>query len=254
MKKWLFFLFIVFLVAMIWGADTSARDMLETFVQDFRSDPAALDRPITFGIKIRDKGDWHVAVDGKGGVELKNGLPPIPAMYYVTDYETLTLIHRGEMSALTAMGRARMSEKAPMDFGFMAGFQPGPDFLGWGIRFTFHFWTRGLPEIVRFGPGTRSRWVHGAQAKVLYYQKGLRTGWYQIKKGQHVNVDPKDQKNPFPTLIIMINGMCQARIGGKLIKLKEESCLHIPSGVSHEFWNNNDEPAECIIVMFGEGA
>ena len=106
-------------------------------------------------------------------------MPSVPSLYYVTDSRTLGMIHRGEMSALTAMGRARMSEKTPMDFGFMEGFQPDSGFVGWAVKFTFHFWTRGLPEIVRFGPETRSRLVHGAQAKVLYYEKGLRSGWYQ---------------------------------------------------------------------------
>jgi uncharacterized RmlC-like cupin family protein len=126
--------------------------------------------------------------------------------------------------------------------------------VGWAVKFTFHFWTRGLPEIVGFGPDTRSRLVHGAQAKVLYYEKGLRSGWYQIRKGQHVNADPGDQKNPFPTLVIMIKGTAKARIGGKPIELKPGTCLHIPRGVTHEFWNDRDEPAECIIVMFGIGA
>ncbi|MCK4942651.1 MAG: cupin domain-containing protein [Candidatus Aminicenantes bacterium] len=254
MRKLIGIIFIFLCLTGLWGQDMSTRDMLEFFVRDFKTDPAAMDRPVTFGIKIKDKGDWQVMVDGKGGVELKMGMPAAPSMYYITDYKTLLMIYRGQMSALTAMGRARMSEKTPMDFGFMEGFQPGPDFVGWGVKFTFHFWTRGTPEIIRFGEDTRSRFVHGALAKVLYYEKGLRSGWYQIKKGHHVNADPKDQKNPFPTLIIMIKGAARARIGGKLIELKKESCLHIPPGVTHEFWNDNEEPAECIIVMFGTGA
>ena len=238
----------------LWGQEPSNRDMLESFVQDFKTDPAALEKPVTFGIKIKDQGDWHVMVDGRGGVELKTGMPDQPAMFYVTDRDTLLMIYRGQMSALTAMGRARMSEETPMDIGIMEGYQPDPDFVGWALKFTFHFWTRGIPEIVHFGEDTLSRFIHGAQAKVLYYEQGLRSGWYQIRKGQHVNADPGDQTNPFPTLAIMISGSVKAKINGKLIELTKGSCMLIPAGVTHEIWNDRDEPAECIVVMFGTGA
>ena len=254
MKKFSGIVFMFLFFSTVWSQEPSTRYILESFVQDFKTDPAARERAVTFGIKVRDKDEWHVVVDGKGGVELKKGLPAKPSLYFTTNYKTLLLIFRGQMSALTAMGRARMSDKTPMDFGFMEGYQPGPDFVNWAVKFTFHFWTRGMPEIVRFDESTQSRLVHGAQAKVFYYEKGLRSGWYQIRKGQHVNADPRDQKNPFPTLIITISGAARARIGNKEIVLKKGSCLHIPAGVTHEFWNDKDEPAECIIVMFGIGA
>lgn len=254
MKKFAGILSFFLLLTGLWGQEPSAGDILEAFVLDFKTDPAALEKPVTFGIKVKDGGEWHVVVDGKGGVELKKGMPATPSMFYAIDYKTLLLIHQEKMSALTAMGRARMSDKTPMDFGFMDGYQPDSDFVNWAVKFTFHFWTRGMPEIVSFGKDTQSRLVHGAQAKVFYYEKGLRSGWYQIRKGQHVNADPKDQKNPFPTLIITISGAAKARINGKEIELKKESCLLIPAGVSHEFWNDREEPAECIIIMFGAGA
>jgi hypothetical protein len=254
MKNIMVAVLICFSLPVLQGKDMSVRKMLESFVNDFKADPAAREQAVTFGIKIREEGEWHVVVDGKGGVELKEGLPSQPSVFYVTDSQILRMIHKGKMSAMTAISRARMSEKTPLDFGFMEGFQPDPGFLGWAVKFTFHFWTRGLPEIVDFGPDTCSRLVHGAQAKILYYEKGLRSGWYQIKKGQHINADPGDQKNPFPTLVIMIRGSARAKIGGKSIELKKGSFLHIPSGVTHELWNDGDEPAEFIIVMFGEGA
>jgi mannose-6-phosphate isomerase-like protein (cupin superfamily) len=30
--------------------------------------------------------------------------------------------------------------------------------------------------------------------------------------------------------------------------------LFVPAGVTHEFWNPYDEPAEMIVLMIGEGA
>lgn len=255
MKKTVGFLIMVILISGgLKGQNIPIREILEAFINDFKFDPAVMDRPVTFGIRVKQQGEWHVVVDGKGGVELKKGMPSIPSMYYVTDPETLRMIYRRQMSALTAMGRASISEPTPLDFGYMEGFRPDSDFLGWGIKFTFHFWTRGIPEVVSFGKETASRFIHGAQAKIIYYQKGLRTGWYQILKGQHINADPADQKNPFPTLIMMINGVTRARIDDKLIEMKKGDCLHIPAGSSHEFWNDQEEPAEFVIVMFGRGA
>lgn len=236
------------------GGESDSRRILDRFVRDFREDPAAREEALVFGVRILDEGDWRVVVDGRGGVELVPGFPQEPMMYYQLDGETLKMIDRGKMSALTAMGRARMSDPAPMDLGFTEGFSPEEGFMGWVAEFTFHFWTRGFPETITFGEETSSRKVHGAQAKVLYYQRGFRSSWYRIRPGQHINADPGDQVNPFDTLIIMIRGTAAARIGGKQLTLEEDRSYLIPAGVAHEFWNDGDEVADFIIIMFGAGA
>lgn len=238
----------------------SAEEILRSYVEDFRSDPAAAE-PISFGIRIRDDGggEWQVAVGGKkegdGGypVELRAGLPSNPSSIYTLDLATLRKIDSGEINALTSMCRARASDPAPMDIEFMDRFQPEADFFTRFIPLTFHFWTRGRPETVNFGKH-HSREVHGANMVVFYYQKGLRSAWAQIEKGQHVNRDPKDQANPFPTMIIGIRGKAVAKIGGREVILQAGQMAFIPAGVSHEAWNPYDEPAEVILLMFGEGA
>ena len=238
----------------------SAAEILRSYVEDFRNDPAAAE-PVTFGIRIRDDGGggWQVAVgsrkEGAGShqVELREGLPSNPSAIYTLDLATLRRIDSGEINALTAMGRARASDPAPMDIEFMAGFQPDADFFARFIPLTFHFWTRGIPETVNFGK-RHSREVHGANMVVFYYQKGLRSAWAQIEKGQHINKDPKDQTNPFPTMIIGIRGKAAAKIGGREVILQAGQMAFIPAGVSHEAWNPYDEPAEVILLMFGEGA
>jgi len=238
----------------------SAEEILRSYVEDFRSDPAAA-QPMAFGIKVGGEGGggWHVLIGGKKGangdyqVDLGKGLPPNPAVFYTLDLTTLRQIDSGAVNALTAMGRARASDPAPMDIGLMDGFEPAPDFFGRFIPFTFHFWTRGFPEIVNFGK-EQSREVHGAHMVVFYYQEGLRSAWAQIEKGQHVNEDPKDQSNPFPTMLIGIRGRAVAKVEGKEIQLQAGQMVFVPAGVSHEAWNPYDEPAEVIILMFGEGA
>jgi len=242
------------------GQDRSPEEILRSYVKDFRSDPAA-SAPLTFGISIRGDagGEWQVTVggnikvDGRYQVELSGGLPTKASAVYTLDFATLRKIDSGEINALTAMGRARSSDPAPMDVEFMEGFQPDADFFTRFIPFTFHFWTRGFPETVDFGR-KHSRQVHGANMVVFYYQQGLRSAWGQIEKGQRVNSDPRDQTNPFPTMIIGIRGKAAAKIGGREVILRAGQMAFIPAGVSHEAWNPFDEPAEIILLMFGEGA
>ena len=235
-------------------AQPTVRLLLEAFVSDYREDPSSRGEPVTFGIEVAEEGAWHVVVDGGGGVALEDGAAPDRTFVYVTDRATLEAVHGGELAALTAMGRARWSDPAPMDLRFMDGFAPDPAFMGRVAELTFHFWTTGLPEQAPFGDAAATRVVHGADVAVLYYQPGLRTAWYRIREGQHVNHDEADQTNPFPTLIIMTSGAADARIGGRELTLESGTCTLVPAGVSHELWSRGTEPAELVIVMFGDGA
>lgn len=238
----------------------SAEEILRAYVADFRHDPAARDS-ITFGVRVTGQGggDWHVVGPGKNEgsgeveVDLKPGLPPDPGPYFELDLATLRRLDRGELNALTAMGQARGNDPTPMVFRVMPGFQPEAEFLDRFRPFMFHFWTRGWPERVPFG-GQLSRVVHGANVVAFYYQKGFRSAWYQIEKGQHINEDPLDQTNPFASMFIMLRGKAEARVGGKQLTLPAGQMMFVPAGVAHEFWNPSDEPAEMIILMFGEGA
>lgn len=242
------------------AASRPVGDILLSFVEDFRNDPAAGARTV-FGISVKGAGEpeWQVIATGKkspsGGfeVELKPGRPAEPAFIYMTDLETLGKIDRGEMNALTAMGRARSADPAPMDIDVTPGFQPGPDFLAAFLPLSFHFWTRGFPEIVSFDSAA-SREVHGANMVVLYYQEGLRTAWGQVRKGQRVNADPRDQANPFPSMFIGLKNRAMIKVGGIEKVVAAGQMIFIPAGVAHEAWNPFDDPAEFIILMFGEGA
>jgi mannose-6-phosphate isomerase-like protein (cupin superfamily) len=235
--------------------------ILESYAADFRQDPAAA-QPIIFGIRVTGDGggEWHVVDTGKKregseetDVALRPGFPKEPCAFYTLDLVTLRKIDQGTWNALTAMGRARANDPAPMDIGVTEGFSPDARFFETFVPLSFHFWTRGWPERVQYG-STTTRILHGANATMLYYQKGLRSAWFQIAKGQHANRDPKEQVTPFPTMVIGLRGRCEGKIGGKSITLDRQEMLFIPAGVSHEFWNPHDEPAEAVLIMFGEGA
>jgi len=235
--------------------------MLRDFVQDYQHDPVAA-TPVTFGIRVKDAepSDWHVVCTGKSesaeqaGVTLHEGFPETPSLYFVTDLATLTSIHEGRMASLTAMGKAKSSDFAPLDLDAMEGVEPTPELIDHLVRVSFHFWTRGFPEIVRFGDLANTREVHGANATLFYYQKGFRSGWFNISKGQHVNRPKSEQTNPFPSMLIITRGRLTGKIGGKEMELSEGEAIYIGPGITHEFWNTNDAAAQGVLVMFGEGA
>ncbi len=242
------------------NTDRAAEEILQSFVGDFRKDQFARE-PITFGVRVRGEGggDWHIVVEGKSEdekkavVTLKKGFPAEQIGYYNMDIETLRKLDRNELSVLTGMGKARSSDIAPVEFDIAEGFDPGPEYWERLSPFTFHFWTLGIPEVVKFAR-EYSRVVHGGNVVLFYYQRGLRTAWYQIEKGQHINEDPQDQTNPFPSMFIITRGKAQAKIGGVERMMKEGEMLFVSAGISHEFWNNNEEPCEFIIIMFGKEA
>jgi mannose-6-phosphate isomerase-like protein (cupin superfamily) len=55
-------------------------------------------------------------------------------------------------------------------------------------------------------------------------------------------------------MFICLRGKAAAKVGGKDVMLEAGQMVFIPPGVSHEAWNPYDEPAEVILLMFGEGA
>ena len=157
------------------------------------------------------------------------------------------------MNAMTSGVKAFSTDYAPFDIEVIEGFQPGEDFVGEVLAFTFHFWTRGVPEVIPFGPHY-TRGTHGAQAAVFYYDKGLRTGYFYIHPGQHANEHPKSRTNPFDSMMIVIKGKIVARLDGKDHEFEQGNAVFIPSGMSHEVLNPFDEGSEVILLMFGEGA
>ncbi len=234
--------------------DGQIKPILEKFAQDYLNDPSRTEQ--VFGVEV-DKEMWRIYTPGKESSKqqpvVEKGNPGKPTFYYVTNLETLELIDEGKMNAMTAGVKAFSTDYAPLDIDVMEGFQPGEDFVAEVLAFTFHFWTRGVPEIIPFGPHyTRS--THGAQAAIFYYDKGLRTGYGYIHPGQHANEHPKSKTNPFPSMMIVTKGKILARLDGVDHPIEQGNAFFIPAGMSHEVLNPYEEPGEIILLMFGEGA
>lgn len=233
------------------------RAILERFADDFRSDPA-LTEAVEFGIRV--DGEWW-RVDARpasestpADVRVRDGRPQGTTFFFFLDGTTLRRLDRGEWNARTAMGRARHSDPVPMD---IDPTDPGFDWNDAAARrvdaVANHFWVRGQPELLRFGSDA-SRIIHGANAVLLHYEQGMRSVWYQIDPGQHINREPGDQVNPFPSLFIFLDGRARARIGGIDTELVGGTATLVPAGVAHELWNPFDQPFAFILIMFGEGA
>jgi len=236
--------------------DTEIRNILDRFGQDYQND-LMFKTNQSFGIEI-DKIMWHgIAEVGNNNnpsiVTFKKGNPIEPTFYYVTNLRTLKLLDEGKMNALTAGVKAFSTDYAPLDIEVMEGFSPSEDFVSVALSFTFHFWTRGIPEIIPIGQHF-TRGTHGAQASILYYDKGIRSGYGYLHPGQHANEHPKSRSNPFSSMIILIKGSVIAKLNGIDHKIESGNAFFIPPEMTHEILNPFDEPAEFILLMFGEGA
>jgi mannose-6-phosphate isomerase-like protein (cupin superfamily) len=238
------------------NTDTEIKNILNRFAQDYRNDPM-FKNDQTFGIEI-DKVMWHgiaIVGDGKNDakVTIKKGEPNEPTFYFITNLRTLKLMDEGKMNALTAGVKAFSTDYAPVDIEVMEGFTPPEDFVSIVLPFTFHFWTRGVPELIPFGQHY-TRGTHGAQASIFYYDKGLRTGYGYLHPGQHANENPQSRSNPFSSMIILIKGKVIAKLDDTDYEIEAGNAFFIPPGMTHEVLNPYDEAAEFILLMFGDGA
>ena len=81
--------------------------MIRDFAASYQKKPLA--QAGIFGIKVNGPsgGEWTVEINPDKKAVIKNGLPHKPTFYYTTDLLTLKKIYNGELSAMTAVGRAR---------------------------------------------------------------------------------------------------------------------------------------------------
>jgi mannose-6-phosphate isomerase-like protein (cupin superfamily) len=235
----------------------NAAQIIESYVQDFRSDRFAAE-PMLFAIAVPGQGEWHVRVTGEQSdagwkVKLGDGPPPMPTFINQIDAETLGAIDRGEINALTAQGKAFIGDYTPMSIEMMDGFDPSAEQYDAINPFSFHFWTRGFPEIIPFGEAMTRR-AHGGNFVIFYYEKGLRTAWYRINPEDRVREDAREQAMPFPIMVVGIKGTAEGEVDGQRVSLPAGNTVFIPPNVTHRWWNETDEPADAILIMFGDGA
>ncbi len=239
------------------ASEPTVLDVLQGFADDYEAD-VTFANDVTFGVEIGSDFYTVSAIsksDTKAAqVTVTKSAPASPVFYYTfKDEDALAKLGDGGFNALTLMGKAFSSDVTPMDIEFQEGFEAPENFVAQLLPLTFHFWTQGKPEFVKFG-ADNTRMVHGTNMGVLYYQPGFRSGWFNILPGHHVNEDENSRTNPFPSMFILISGEVTALIDGEEMTFREGNAMLAPAGVSHQFINNGDEPAFGFLFMFGEGA
>ncbi len=233
--------------------------ILTSYVEDYKTDRHAAEKRV-IGIAVPEvDGEWTITVTGqeigdkKWEVTLSEGLPNLPTYVYRAEVSALRAIYKGEMNALTAQAKAFSTDYAPLDTEEINGFRPSEEEDGALNAFSFHFWTKGFPEVIPFRP-TATRRAHGAGVTVFYYEKGLRTGWFNMLPGERVREDAREQAMPFPMMGVMIKGTAKGIVDGAPITISEGNTVFIPANVHHKWWNETEENVELILIMFGEGA
>lgn len=233
--------------------------IIKSFVEDYKSDRYAAKARIV-GIEVPEvNGKWTITITGKEieskkwEVFMSEELPKKPTYVYRAEAGILKAIHEGKINAMTAQAKAFSSDYAPLDAYEMEGFKPTEDDNGMMNAFSFHFWTKGFPEVIPFRPSS-TRKAHGGNASIFYYQKGLRSGWLSMAPGDKVRDDAREQAAPFPMMAVVIKGTSKGIVDGVPVTVSEGNTVFIPANVNHKWWNESDETCEVILIMFGKGA
>lgn len=230
---------------------TEAEYMLRDLAGSYRHDVSdSLPFIIQFDIQPAQQ-SWHVIVESTKRATLHRGPNKQAAFIFATTLDTLRLIYEGKMTAMTAGGKARGSDSAPLEFETTEAAGKLTNARQHLLSFVQHFFQPSKPERILLGE-EYSRFVHGAHVVPLYYAPGLRSAWYMVKKGQRLN-EPGDT-NPFPQAFIIISGMGFAKIGDTTIQVKANESYYIPPNSDHVLWTESDEPIVLIWIAWGEGA
>ncbi|MBU7016606.1 MAG: hypothetical protein HXS44_03805 [Theionarchaea archaeon] len=219
------------------------RKMAETF-----QNKIDIDFTLTVQLDIKDQKSYHIKIK-YGEVTIDEGPSENPHLLLVTDIDTLQRISNNEMTALTAAGKARMSDPAPLDWRLPKNAQFTPEIVDNAYYFIQHFFDTTYPEKILLQE-KYSRLVHGGHAIPLYYSTGFRSAWYLLKKGEKLN-EPGDT-NPFPQAFIFINGTGFAEIGDSVIEVEAGESYYIPPYTNHMVWTDNE--LVLIWLAWGEGA
>lgn len=232
--------------------DRSASKILDTYAKAWRGDKEfKLKYPTVLGFWI-DEQAFSIRLD-QDGATLIIGPPETFDWGFETDITTLQKLDSGVFNALTAMGQASADDPIPLRLRLPDSFSGSAEIRSYYIPLMLHFWNREWPETVPFGEGA-TRFVHGANTTVLVYDEGLRSAWYQLKPGMHINADSKDQVNEFDTAIIITRGSFHGKLNGIKRKFGEGETVLIPEGMTHEFFAEDGEYGEFIILMWGKKA
>ena len=244
-------------------------DIIKSFAEDYARDPMATNG--TFGIRL-DENWWTVTVTrkqesynpnerltfhrfGPHEVNVRNGMPEEPTWYFrVASREVLDLIASGQVNAGTAAMQSFGSDQVGVEIEAMDGFAMNSGVEGATYLALSHFWTKGTPEITRFGRD-ESLPTHGAAAVSLHTMKGYRIAWFSIgpDRRQPMRI-LASRRDKFRTSSLSQAGAARPFWLTKEVEIEPGMSIFVPPYTKHVIRNPYDEPLEGILVLFGDNS
>lgn len=242
--------------------------IIQSFGEDYARDPMAIDG--IFGIRLGTLW-WTVSVKraqesyapnerltfhrfGPHEVSVRKGMPEEPTwVFRVASKEVLHLIASGKVNAGTAAMQSFGSDQVGVEIEAMDGFEMDSGDEGAMYLALSHFWTKGVPEITRFGRD-ESLPTHGAAAVSLHTMKGYRIAWFSIGPDEAANEDPRLEEGQVPNLFIVTSGRGRALLAEHEVEIEPGMSVFIPPYTRHVIRNPYDKPLEGILVLFGDNS
>ena len=243
-------------------------EIIAAFADDYSEDPMATNG--TFGIRLDDHW-WTVTVEraqesykpnesltfhrfGPHEVTVREGMPEQPTWYFrIASREVLDLIASGTVNAGTAAMQSFGSDQVGVEIEAMEGFSMNSGAEGAMYLALSHFWTKGRPEITRFGRD-ESLPTHGAAAVSLHTMKGYRVAWFSIGPDEAANEDPRLDEGQVPNLFIITSGRGRALLADEEVEIEPGMSIFVPSYTKHVIRNPYDEPLEGILILYGDNS
>lgn len=246
----------------------SQQQMLESFVDSYRTDPMAL--TANFGIAIGDQW-WHVNSVrkeeayqvgknnqytfhnyGPNQVSLIKGKPPTPTWYFQFANDTVfDNIYKEKWTASTAAAKSTAEDKVGLDIHTMEGYDFTHKVEAISYQVLEHFWKKDEIEITRFARDN-SLPSHGAALVALYTMKDKRIGWFSIGSEEAANADRNLDRGQVPNLMIFTKGKGKGQFGDEEFDIEPGMSVFVGPYVKHVIYNPYDEPLEGILVLFGD--
>lgn len=201
----------------------------------------------TFNLKIEDN-FFNIKLD-KNDLNVNEGLSEKAFITMKMERKTWDNLINKKWNGMTAAGREKMSQPAPLDFEFKNE-KISAEVMQNLYHLAMHFFNTSFPTFAKFGP-THTRKIHGGNAVALAYGHGVRSAYYMISGKDQANSAEKD---PWWQCFIIIGGNGVANIDNKEIDIEKGMAIHVPPNVIHTFKAKPDKTLEFIWIAYGEGA
>ena len=199
-----------------------------------------------FNLKVGCE-NFNICV-GQDEIDVNKGLVENALITMKMEENTWDNLVSGKCSGMTAAGREKMSQPAPLDFEF--GDKINSETMQKIYHLAMHFFNTDFPTYAKFGK-ENTRKIHGGNAVPLAYGHGVRSAYYTISGDEQTNSEEKD---PWWQCFIIISGEGIANIDNKEMEIKKGMAIHVPPNVIHTFRAKPKGCLEFIWIAYGEGA